>query len=39
MQRLRDVPVSVVHGGHDESFGRTRLDELIDDYLALRTST
>jgi glyoxylase-like metal-dependent hydrolase (beta-lactamase superfamily II) len=39
MRRLRDVPVTVVHGGHDESFGRMRLDELIDDYLALRTST
>lgn len=36
MERLRDVPVRIVHGGHDESFGRARLDELIEDYLASR---
>jgi glyoxylase-like metal-dependent hydrolase (beta-lactamase superfamily II) len=36
MQRLREVPVGIVHGGHDESFGRERLDELIDGYLAGR---
>jgi len=36
MRRLRDVPVRVVHGGHDDSFGRERLLELIDDYVARR---
>jgi glyoxylase-like metal-dependent hydrolase (beta-lactamase superfamily II) len=36
MHRLRDLPVSVVHGGHDPSFGRARLIELIDAYLARR---
>jgi glyoxylase-like metal-dependent hydrolase (beta-lactamase superfamily II) len=36
MRRLRDLPVRVVHGGHDESFGRPRLLELIDGYLARR---
>jgi glyoxylase-like metal-dependent hydrolase (beta-lactamase superfamily II) len=36
MRRLLDVPVRVVHGGHDESFGRERLLELIDAYLAKR---
>ena len=25
MERLRDLPVSIVHGGHDDSFGRRRL--------------
>ena len=36
MERLRDVPVTIVHGGHDDSFGRERLGELIDAYLAGR---
>jgi glyoxylase-like metal-dependent hydrolase (beta-lactamase superfamily II) len=37
MQRLREVPARVVHGGHDESFGRERLLELIDGYVRTRT--
>jgi glyoxylase-like metal-dependent hydrolase (beta-lactamase superfamily II) len=36
MVRLRDLPVQVVHGGHDESFGRERLLELIDQYVRTR---
>jgi len=36
MERLRDLPVRVVHGGHDASFGRERMIALIDDYLASR---
>jgi glyoxylase-like metal-dependent hydrolase (beta-lactamase superfamily II) len=36
MKRLRDLPVSVVHAGHDPSFGRARLVELCDAYLKLR---
>jgi len=36
MTRLRDLPVTVVHAGHDPSFGRERLHELIDAYLAVR---
>ena len=36
MKRLRDLPVSVVHAGHEPSFGRDRLHELIDAYLAKR---
>lgn len=36
MQRLRQLPVSVVHAGHDPSFGRARLRELCDAYLAKR---
>ena len=34
MHRLRELPVTVVHGGHDPSFGRARLVELVDAYLA-----
>jgi len=34
--RLRDLPVRIVHGGHDDSFGRGRLIELVDDYVARR---
>lgn len=37
MKRLRDLPVTVVHGGHEPSFGRARLVELCDAYLATRT--
>jgi glyoxylase-like metal-dependent hydrolase (beta-lactamase superfamily II) len=33
MRRLRDVPAGIVHGGHDPSFGRDRLIELVDRYL------
>ena len=36
MKRLRELPVSVVHAGHDTSFGRERLIELIDAYLDSR---
>jgi glyoxylase-like metal-dependent hydrolase (beta-lactamase superfamily II) len=34
LHRLREIAVEVVHAGHDESFGRGRLVELIDTYLA-----
>ncbi len=34
MERLRRLPVRVVHGGHFQSFGAERLRELIDAYLA-----
>ena len=34
MERLRDLPVSIVHAGHDPSFGRDRLKQLAGDYLA-----
>ena len=36
MRRLRELPVGVVHGGHEPSFGRDRLVELCDAYLAAR---
>lgn len=36
MKRLRQLPVRVVHAGHDPSFGRDRLRELCDAYLARR---
>jgi glyoxylase-like metal-dependent hydrolase (beta-lactamase superfamily II) len=36
MNRLREFPVSVVHGGHCFSFGRARMIEIIDDYMAGR---
>ncbi len=34
MERLRDLPVTAVHGGHEASFDRDRLVEICDDYLA-----
>lgn len=37
MERLKKIPVSVVHGGHDPSFGRDRLIELADAYIASRS--
>ncbi|MCU1389409.1 MAG: 4-pyridoxolactonase, partial [Ilumatobacteraceae bacterium] len=36
MERLLTLPVTVVHGGHDPSFGRDRLRELARAYLARR---
>jgi len=36
-RRLRELPVRIVHGGHRPSFGRERLIELIDKYLAKRS--
>ncbi|MEM7169275.1 MAG: MBL fold metallo-hydrolase [Pseudomonadota bacterium] len=36
MQRLRELPVRVVHAGHDPSFGGERLHQLIDLYLEKR---
>jgi hypothetical protein len=37
MERLREVPARIVHGGHDDSFGRDRLLELIDGYVESRS--
>lgn len=36
MKRLRELAVRVVHGGHEPSFGRDRLHEIVDDYLRRR---
>lgn len=33
LHRLRELPVEIVHAGHEGSFGRDRLIELIDLYL------
>lgn len=33
MERLRELPVKIVHAGHDPSFGRERLREIADTYL------
>jgi glyoxylase-like metal-dependent hydrolase (beta-lactamase superfamily II) len=34
LHRLRELPVELVHAGHEASFGRDRLLHLIDSYLA-----
>jgi glyoxylase-like metal-dependent hydrolase (beta-lactamase superfamily II) len=39
MRRLRDLPVRIVHAGHDASFDRARLHQLIDTYITTRTTT
>ena len=39
MARLRDLPVNIVHGGHKPAFGRARLHEIIDGYIASRRAT
>jgi glyoxylase-like metal-dependent hydrolase (beta-lactamase superfamily II) len=36
MERLRALPVTVVHAGHDPSFGRDRLRQLTTTYLRRR---
>ena len=33
MERLLELPVQVVHGGHEKSFGRDRLREIVTAYL------
>jgi hypothetical protein len=33
MRRLRELPVRVARPGHGPSFGRSRLDSIIDHYL------
>ncbi|MGE0095190.1 MAG: MBL fold metallo-hydrolase [Alphaproteobacteria bacterium] len=38
VERIRSVPVSVVHGGHYASFGRERYTEIIDEYIARKRS-
>ena len=39
LRRLRELPVRTVHAGHDPSFGRERLCELVDGYLAGRAES
>ena len=34
MERLRKLPARVVHGGHCPSFGRQRMIEIVDEYIA-----
>ncbi len=36
MAKLRDLPVTVVHGGHFPSFGATRFRQIIEEYCAGR---
>jgi glyoxylase-like metal-dependent hydrolase (beta-lactamase superfamily II) len=33
IKRLRRLPVTIVHGGHEPSFGRSRMIEIADAYL------
>lgn len=35
LRRVRDLPVQLVHGGHDPAFGKARLDEIVGHYLTL----
>ena len=34
LQRLRELDVETIHGGHDRSFGKQRMLEIIDNYLS-----
>lgn len=34
LRRIAALPVTTVHGGHDPSFGKARLDEIVATYLA-----
>lgn len=36
MELLLDLPVSVVHGGHNESYGRDRHRQIIEEWLAAK---
>jgi len=35
LRRLRDLPVTVAHGGHDPAMSKPRLDQIVDHYLQL----
>ncbi|KAA2316045.1 MBL fold metallo-hydrolase [Pseudooceanicola sediminis] len=35
LRRIRELPVRIVHGGHDQAFGRARMIEICDAYLGL----
>lgn len=35
LRRLRELPVKIVHGGHDPAFPKSRLDEMIEHYLPI----
>ena len=37
MERLRRIPARIVHGGHEPSFGRDRMIEIADAYIAARS--
>lgn len=39
LERLRSLPVNIVHAGHEPSFGRIRCHEIIAHYLEIWTST
>lgn len=39
LRRLLEVPGRVYHGGHEASFGRDQLEQLVDDYLQRRRPT
>lgn len=39
LARLLEIPAVVFHGGHENSFGRDRLELLVDDYLNGRRPT
>ncbi|MBX2835294.1 MAG: MBL fold metallo-hydrolase [Gammaproteobacteria bacterium] len=32
--RLKELPIETIHGGHEPSFGRSRMIEIIDEFLA-----
>ena len=38
LQRLREWPATVIHGGHDNSFDKDRMKALIDQYLSGSTT-
>ena len=38
IKRLREMPVTVVHGGHEPSFGRERMIAIAKDWLSRRAS-
>lgn len=35
LRKIRELPVQIVHGGHDTAFGHARMQEICDEYLSL----
>jgi len=36
LERLRDLPIKTIHAGHFPSFGKTRMQNIIDQYMSVK---
>jgi len=36
LERLRNLPIKTIHAGHFPSFGKTRMQNIIDQYMSVK---